>query len=78
MESLLGILVKKKKNASIADQAADENRARVVESGSLFGFVMDCLEHDALLPFAIATALNVCVDYSETTRRDSSCRQTGY
>lgn len=46
---------------------ADDNRARVVESGKLRSFVIDCFKHDAILPFAIAATLNVCVDYSKTT-----------
>jgi hypothetical protein len=40
----------------------------VVESGALRSFVMDIMkdtEQNALLPFAIAAALNACVDYSE-------------
>ncbi|SPQ26721.1 be1e871d-a8aa-4dfb-b23a-3cc85b9217c8 [Thermothielavioides terrestris] len=41
----------------------DENRARVVESGALRGFIMGCLKEDALLRFAIAATLNLCVDY---------------
>jgi hypothetical protein len=39
----------------------------VVGSGKLPGFVirtMEDPEQDRLLPFAIAAALNVCVDYS--------------
>ncbi|KAK4099447.1 hypothetical protein N658DRAFT_568123 [Parathielavia hyrcaniae] len=45
----------------------DENRARVVKSGKLPGFITDILgdpKQDWLLPFAIAAALNVCVDYN--------------
>ncbi|KAK3303168.1 uncharacterized protein B0T15DRAFT_401992 [Chaetomium strumarium] len=41
----------------------DENRARVLESGVLRSFIMECMKEDALLPFAIAAALNLCVDY---------------
>jgi hypothetical protein len=46
----------------------DENRARVIGSGKLRGFIMRTMEdpeQDTLLPFAIAAALNVCVDYSK-------------
>ncbi|KAK4126932.1 hypothetical protein N657DRAFT_611093 [Parathielavia appendiculata] len=49
----------------------DENRARVVNSGKLPGFIMGIIEHpeqDALLPFAIGAALNVCVDYNSEPR----------
>ncbi|KAK4233502.1 hypothetical protein C8A03DRAFT_47971 [Achaetomium macrosporum] len=41
----------------------DENRARVLESGALRSFIMECMEQDALLRFAIAAALNLCIDY---------------
>jgi hypothetical protein len=44
---------------------ADENREKVVESGCIHGFLIDCLKHDAVLPFAIAAILNVCVDYGK-------------
>lgn len=40
----------------------------MVDSGALRSFVLAVMEdpsQDALLPFAIAAALNVCVDYSE-------------
>jgi hypothetical protein len=55
----------------IADGTADENRARVVESGALRSFIMNIMkdaEQNALLPFTIAAALNACVDYSELPR----------
>ncbi|KAK3903982.1 hypothetical protein C8A05DRAFT_42898 [Staphylotrichum tortipilum] len=43
----------------------DENRARVVEFGTLPNFVLNLIknpEADPLLPFTIAATLNVCVD----------------
>ena len=52
---------------TVADQLTDENRARVVASGALRSFIKAILEdtaEDAVLPFAIAAALNACVDYS--------------
>ncbi|KAL2022480.1 hypothetical protein VTK56DRAFT_5309 [Thermocarpiscus australiensis] len=41
----------------------DENRARVVQSGGLRTFIIHCMKDAVLLPFAIAAALNICVDY---------------
>ncbi|KAH6617727.1 armadillo-type protein [Chaetomium sp. MPI-SDFR-AT-0129] len=46
---------------------SDENRARVVKSGALPNFVVEIIrdpQEDALLPFALAAALNICVDYN--------------
>ncbi|KAK4133719.1 hypothetical protein BT67DRAFT_422996 [Trichocladium antarcticum] len=52
----------------------EENRARLVGSGRLFPFVLNCLEQDALLPFAVAATLNVCVDYSPAQLQASEAR----
>ncbi|GAB1316140.1 hypothetical protein MFIFM68171_06350 [Madurella fahalii] len=49
----------------------DENRARVVHSGRLRSFVIDCFKHDAILPFAIAATLNICVDYNQAQAQAS-------
>ncbi|KAL2119955.1 hypothetical protein VTJ04DRAFT_6916 [Mycothermus thermophilus] len=52
----------------------DENRARVVASGTLRTFIMSILADpaaDAFLPFAIAAALNVCVDYKPAQEQAS-------
>lgn len=60
--------------ANTADAAVDENRARVVKSGALRGFVMEIMkdaEENVLLPFTIAAALNVCVDYSGLSKPSS-------
>ncbi|KAH6842663.1 hypothetical protein B0I37DRAFT_399282 [Chaetomium sp. MPI-CAGE-AT-0009] len=52
----------------------DENRARVVSSGALRSFVMNIIEdpqEDGFLPFAIAAALNICVDYKPAQEQAS-------
>ena len=44
--------------------SADENKARVVDSGKLGGGILRFLEggEDALLAFAISVIYNICVD----------------
>lgn len=44
--------------------SADENRARVVESGRIHA-IIELLYDDSLLPFVIPVLYNVLVDYGE-------------
>jgi hypothetical protein len=37
---------------------------------------MECMKEDALLPFAIAAALNLCVDYSKARSQTGSLTTT--
>lgn len=46
-------------------QLADENRARVVESGRIHA-IIELLHDDSLLPFVIPVLYNVLVDYGES------------